>query len=185
MSNDLDAHRAALTGGDSPGKQKTERIWKMFTPEDAAMAIKAEVAMVKIGSGDEMREVRIRPLNPRQLVGAYSLIRDILMPLVTVFQPNADGSPKKVEIGDILTALGDNIDKVPELVAVILSRGNEISMDWINDNFDIILDLQLILPVFMRQNGLGKLLGNGLAAVDPTPPLQNAPVDEASLPTAG
>jgi hypothetical protein len=40
---------------------------------------------------------------------------------------------------------------------VILSRGNDISLDWINDKLDVLLDLQLILPIFLRQNGLEKL----------------------------
>lgn len=161
--------RAALAPATEPEKKNTERIWKMFTDADKAKAIKASSTKITIGSGAEQREVSIRPLNPRQLVAAYGLIRDILTPLVSVFAPNADGSPKDVQIGDILSAVGDNIDKVPELIFVILSRGNEISRDWIEDNLDILLDLQLIVPTFMAQNGLDKLMGNAQASVAPTP----------------
>jgi len=140
-------------GPSNPSAQKNEeRVWKMFTPPEAINVIKARSELVTIGSGPEAREVTIRPLSPRQLLNAYQLISQLLVPLVENLRPGQD-----VSLGAILGALGPNIDKVPELIHVILSRGNDISLDWINDKLDVLLDLQLILPIFLRQNGLEKL----------------------------
>ena len=161
----LDQQRAAMgVGPSSPSKKQTERVWKMFNDAERVAAIKAEAATIIIGSGPEAREVRIRPLNPRYLVASYSLIQEILVPLVRTFEPNEDGTRRDVSIQSILTALGDNIEKIPELVYTILKRGNEISKEWIDDNLDILLDLQLIIPIFLVQNGLGKLMGNDPAS---------------------
>lgn len=164
---------SGVSSSASSGK-RSERVWKLFTDQDKAEAIKAQVVEITIGSGAEARKVRIRPMNPRQLVASYGLIRTLLLPLTKVFTPNADGSPKPVDMGELLEAVGTNIDKVPELVYEILRRGNEISLDWINDNLDILIDLQLIIPVFLQQNGLGKLLGNdqGVDAQTPLPQIQ-------------
>jgi hypothetical protein len=136
----------------------------MFNDTEKVAAIKGASSTITIGSGPEAREVRIRPLNPRTLIQSYGLIRDILVPLMKTFEPNADGSRRDVSMQGILNSLGDNIDKVPELIYVILQRGNEISKEWIDDNLDILLDLQLIIPIFLTQNGLGKLMGNVEAA---------------------
>ncbi len=164
----LDAQRQAMGVGANPvAKKPTERIWKLFTDAERVAAIKAEDATITIGSGSESRQVRIRPLNPRTLVTSYALIQAILVPLIKTFEPNPDGTPRDVSMQNILTALGDNIDKVPELIHVILRRGNEISKDWLDDNLDILLDLQLIIPLFLEQNGLGKLMGNERASVAP------------------
>ena len=155
-------------GASSATKKPTERIWKMFTDSERVAAIKAENATITIGSGSEARDVVIRPLNPRTLVTSYALIQAILVPLIKTFEPGPDGQRRDVSMQNILTALGDNIEKVPELIHVILRRGNEISKDWLDDNLDILLDLQLIIPLFLEQNGLGKLMGNGQASVGPT-----------------
>lgn len=169
MNGTLDQQRAAMgVGAGSPSKKPTERVWKMFTDEERVKAIKAERVTITIGSGAEAREVVIRPLNPRTLVTSYALIQAILVPLIKTFEPGPDGSRRDVSMQSILTSLGDNIDKLPELIYVILKRGNEISKEWIDDNLDILLDLQLIIPLFLEQNGLGKLMGNDQPPVGPT-----------------
>lgn len=147
----------------SSTRKPTEKIWKMFNDAERVAAIKNEAATITIGSGDESRTVKIRPLNPRTLVASYALIQSILVPLIKTFEPAADGSRRDVSMQSILTALGDNIDKVPELIWVILRRGNEISKEWLDDNLDILLDLQIIIPLFLEQNGLDKLMGNAQA----------------------
>jgi hypothetical protein len=136
------------------GKPQTERVMKMFSPADAIAVIKATTVNVTLGHGAEARQFVIRPLSPKQLLGAYKLIQELLVPLAQIFKPG-----QNVSLADLIGAVGvDNIGKLPELVKVILDRGNDpVSLDWINDNLDILLDLQLILPAFLQQNGLDKL----------------------------
>ncbi len=144
-------------GAQAPGKDaskaQSERVIKMFTPVEQIEVIKASTVKVTLGHGPEARSFVIKPLSPKQLLGAYQLIQEILLPLAEIFKPG-----QNISLGDLVRALGPNIEKVPELLKVILDRGNEsVSLDWINDNLDILLDLQLILPAFLKQNGLDKL----------------------------
>jgi hypothetical protein len=134
--------------------QKTEKVYKMFTSQEEIEVIKASPDTLTIGSGDEKRKVTIFPLNPRQMIKAYGLIQEIVMPLAALFRPNTN-----ISLADLIAAIGPNIEKVPELVGVILERGNNVSQDWIENNLDILLDLQIIIPVFLRQNALDKMFG--------------------------
>jgi hypothetical protein len=162
---DLARQQQGVGPAAAASSRKNERVWKMFNDVEKVAAIKGASSTITIGSGHEAREVRIRPLNPRTLITSYGLIRDILVPLMKAFEPSPDGSRRDVSMQSILSSLGDNIDKVPELIYVILQRGNEISKDWLDENLDILLDLQLIIPIFLTQNGLGKLMGNDEAAM--------------------
>ena len=145
---------AQANRGESPSPSSTEtrvdKIYKMFTPEERVRAIKDARIEVEIGSGAEKRTIVIRPLSPRQFIEAFGLIREVLVPIMGLYGATA-GSPGMAEI---IGVLGDKIDRVPELIHFIIKRGNEVSLDWIMDNFDLGLDLQLILPPFIIQNGL-------------------------------
>jgi hypothetical protein len=144
---------AGTPGRNDAAKGQTERVMKMFTPAEQIEVIKADTVTVSLGHGAESRQFVIRPLSPKQLLGAYQLIQEILLPLAEIFKPG-----ESIGLGDLVRALGPNIEKVPELIKVILDRGNTpVSVDWINENLDILLDLQLILPAFLKQNGLDKL----------------------------
>ena len=133
-------------------ESRVERVYKFFSPPEAIRVIKSQEYKITIGSYPEQREVIIKPLSPRGLAQAYNLIREILLPLLGLFRTGE--SPT---VGDLVEALGPNMDKIPELVYVILQRGNTISKDWIEENLDILLDLQLIIPAFVEQNALDKL----------------------------
>jgi len=150
---------AQANRGESPSPSSTEtrvdKIYKMFTPEERVRAIKDARIEVEIGSGAEKRTIVIRPLSPRQFIEAFGLIREVLVPIMGLYGATA-GSPGMAEI---IGVLGDKIDRVPELIHFIIKRGNEVSLDWIMDNFDLGLDLQLILPPFIIQNGLERVLG--------------------------
>ena len=157
-ANDLKL-AAQANRGESPSPSSTEtrvdKIYKMFTPEERVRAIKDARIEVEIGSGAEKRTIVIRPLSPRQFIEAFGLIREVLVPIMGLYGATA-GSPGMAEI---IGVLGDKIDRVPELIHFIIKRGNEVSLDWIMDNFDLGLDLQLILPPFIIQNGLERVLG--------------------------
>jgi hypothetical protein len=166
---DLQARRDAMKDRPQNTDKRTERVWKMFTDKEKAAAIKSTNYLITIGSGNESREVIVRPLNPKQMIESYTLLRDILSPLIKLFEPSPDGRPKDISISSLVNALGDNVEKIPILVYAILKRGNDISLDWIENHLDIIIDLQLLIPAFLEQNALGKLLGNAPASVAPTP----------------
>lgn len=161
----------------SDAAARVERVYKFFSPAEAIRVIKSQEVRVTIGSPPEQREVIIKPLSPRGLAAAYNLIREILLPLLSLFR-----SGESPSVGDLVEALGPNIDKVPELVHVILSRGNTISKDWIEDNLDILLDLQLILPAFIEQNALDKLFSPKSKSDDQT---STASPTQTETPTTG
>lgn len=134
---------------------RIDKIYKMFTPEERIRAIKDERTVVEIGSGDERRTITIRPLSPRQFIDAFGLIREVLIPLMGLYTTN--GSTPN--LGQLIGTLGEKVDKIPELIWFIIKRGNDVSLDWVMDHFDMGLDLQLILPPFIIQNGLERVLG--------------------------
>lgn len=186
-ANELNTRRDAMLGKDSPSASgaQTERVFKMFTPFERARVIKANPVKVILGSGNESREFTIRPLTPRQMVEAYGLMTEILVPLMKQFEPSADGTPKNIGFMDLARSLGDNIDKIPLLVHIILSRGNDVSLDWVNDHLDILLDLQMIIPAVVEQNGLDKLFGGkDQPSAAPTPPAEVVPSSGTPLLTA-
>ena len=143
---------------DAPAKDtRIERVYKMFTPAERIHAIKAERIMVQIGGagGGEAMDITIRPLSPKQFVEAFQLIREVLVPIMGLYSPGA-ATPG---FADLLAVLGERIDKIPELVWFIIKRGNNIEQAWVDNNMDLGLDLQLILPPFIVQNGLERILG--------------------------
>jgi len=157
MSDDEEVSRPAYPGAPSNPHaqgQKTERVYKLFTSAEEIEVIKADPSEVWIGSGDERRKVVIRPLNPRQMIRAYGLIQEIVLPLASLFRANTN-----ISLADLISAIGPNIEKVPELIGIILERGNNVSKDWIEENLDILLDLQIIIPIFLKQNALDKMFG--------------------------
>jgi hypothetical protein len=133
--------------------QKTERVVKLFTPAEQIAVIKAEPAEVRLGHGPEARTFTIAPLSSKQLLGAYKLIQELLVPLAKLFRPGVN-----VNLDDLLNAIGPNLERIPELIQIILQRGNgDVSLDWIENHIDILLDLQILIPIFLKQNGLDKL----------------------------
>lgn len=150
---------AKAQNGEAPSARDTEpridKIYKMFTPEERIRAIKNERAVVELGSGTEKREITIRPLSPRQFIDAFGLIREVLIPLMGLYSTTG-ATPN---LGQLVGTLGEKVDKIPELIHFIIKRGNEVSLDWVMDHFDMGLDLQLILPPFIIQNGLERVLG--------------------------
>lgn len=172
----LDLARAQQSGSPelaSKSGERTERIYKMFTSAERAEIIKNNPVRVKIGSGEEQREVVIRPLSPRQVINAYGLIRDILIPIMRLYEPGENGEKKNIGLTEFVGALGENIDKLVDLIHAILSRGNTISKDWLDEHMDLVLDAQIIIPIFLEQNGLMKLLGKDRAPEDLTPKSQD------------
>lgn len=140
----------------TPGKQ-VDRVVKLFPDKDRIEAIKATPIKLMIGHPPEQREVTVYPMNPKQVIAAFGLIRELLLPIIGVVTRSERG--ETISVPELLEAFGTNVDKLPILVYHILQRGNAISQDWIDEHLDLILDLQLILPVFLTQNGLGKLFG--------------------------
>jgi hypothetical protein len=166
---DLKAEREALLEDEAAERgitkkdEKVERVLKLFTPAEKADAIRANPVTVKV-SVTEPRDVKILPLNVMGMIKAYKLIRAILIPVLAKF-----GAGQTVTLDQILEALGEEqADQIPDLLLLILQRGNQISKDWIIEHLDT-LDCQVIFPVFVEQNGLEKLLGGLSASVGRMP----------------
>ena len=102
-------------------------------------------------------------MSPKQMVKAYGLIRVLLLPIVGVVAKQSAG--EKIEVADLLEMFGENVDKIPELIYMILERGNDVSQEWIDEHMDLVLDVMQIAPLFLEQNGMVKLhSGNGEAS---------------------
>lgn len=161
-ATDLAQHRDAQLGTtEKKDGSRTDRILKMFPSEDKIKAIKADTKKVTLGHGENELVVTVYPMSPKQMVQAYGLIRQLILPIIGIVMKQNVG--QQIAITDILDAFGENVDKLPELIFYILSRGNQgVTQEWVNDHFDLVLDMQAILPPFLEQNGLGKLFaGNG------------------------
>ncbi len=164
---DAESAGAAGAGSTSDGNgPKTESVVKMFMDEDKIKAIKARTCIVTVGT--PATEVVIRPLSTAGMVAAFKSLRHLLVPVLALGKSAGQGAAPTISA--ILDAFGDNIEDVPELVTIILQRGNpDIDRKWVDKNLDILLDLQVIIPPFLEQNGLdrmfsGKLVGRGVAS---------------------
>ncbi len=173
-----EVQREAEDAGAAPTNTRVDRVYKMFTPEERVRAIKAQRTEVEIGGsgGGDSLKIVIRPLSPKQFIEAFALIREVLFPIMALYGPG-----KSPGFADLLSVLGERIDKLPELVWFIIKRGNNITQEWVDNNMDLGLDLQLILPPFIIQNGLERFLGgtdaplphaeaNGASTEIPAPP---------------
>jgi len=186
--NDLAQRRELMNGTTKPGTPKVESIIKFFMSSDKIAAIKAEDTRVTIGTPP--MEVNIRPMSPKLVAESYTLIRQLLLPILTVISMSQAGG--NVSISAFLDAFGENIDALPELIFKILQRGNgEVTREWCDDHLDFLLDAQLILPIFLRQNGLDRLFAgkegapsteNGAATAEEkvTPPMVESLASSAS-----
>jgi hypothetical protein len=151
---------------DRPGGQaRVQRVRKFFSEPAAIEALKASPVYIRIGNpAFETRDVIVYPLTPAQFAVAYSTLKDVLLPVLDLFKPG-QAAPQLPQIMDVL---GDKVSQLPKLINIILQRSpNPPSEDWLNSNMDFLLDLQLIIPPFIAQNGLEKLFGGGNEA----PPL--------------
>jgi len=161
-ATELSKHRDAQLGTtETKDGSRTDRILKMFPSADKIKAIKADTKKVTLGHGENELDVTIYPMSPKQMVQAYGLIRQLILPIIGIVMKQNVGD--QIAITDILDAFGENVDKLPQLIFYILERGNRnVTQEWVDDHFDLVLDLQAILPPFLEQNGLGKLFaGNG------------------------
>ena len=161
-ATDLAKHRDANLGTETQANgSRTDRILKMFPPAEKIKAIKADTKKLTLGHGENELDVTIYPMSPKQMVLAYGLIRQLILPIIGIVMKQNVG--QQIAITDILDAFGENVDKLPQLIFYILERGNRnVTQEWVDDHFDLVLDLQAILPPFLEQNGLGKLFaGNG------------------------
>lgn len=144
---------------DAPGRPKTEEVIKMYSDDERMRVISKEAVKIKIGTPE--KEVLLYPLSLRQLLGFLPKVKSVLGPVLILFKDRRAGDPA-IPIAAIVEALAERIDELPEIVTVILSRGNaEIDHDWLMDHFDVVPDMQTILPIFLKQNGLDKLLNLG------------------------
>lgn len=179
-ASDLKAHRDALAGrepGEDNGKSRIDRIIKMFTPADEIAAIKDLPSTVRIGTPPV--DIMIRPMSTRTLLESLGIIRKLIGPLLEM-------SNKQITTADMLEQLSENVKDLPILIYNILKRGNEttITQDWVDDNFDVLLDLQVVLPIFLRQNALDKLFGGGQASPKDEAATKAAPTDPFPQTTA-
>jgi hypothetical protein len=165
MPSDIELARTQQQPGRNPGQARVQRVRKFFSEPEAIEALKAAPVHIRIGNpAFETRDVTIYPLTPGQFAVAYSTLKDVLLPVLDLFKPG-EAAPQLPQIMDVL---GDKVSQLPKLIHTILQRSpNPPSEDWLNSNMDFLLDLQLIIPPFIAQNGLEKLFGGGNAA----PPL--------------
>jgi len=181
--HDLEQRRELMNGTTKPGATKVESIIKFFMSEDKIAAIKAEDTRITIGTPP--MQVSIKPMSPKLVADSYTLIRKLLLPILTVISMSQAGD--NVPISAFLDAFGENIDALPELIFKILQRGNpDVTREWCDEHLDFLLDVQVILPIFLRQNGLDRLfagkevapqIGAGAAVAEekPAPPMGESP----------
>jgi hypothetical protein len=142
------------------GQPKTEQVVKMFMDADKIAAIKGTTVTVYVGTPPT--PVVIRPLSTRGMIEAYKYLRHLLLPILTLAKNSAGGAQT---VSGIMDAFGENIDDVPKLLAIILQRANPaIDEAWVLEKLDILLDLQLIIPPFLQQNGLDRMFSGKSAA---------------------
>src|SRR5215831_3548530 len=161
MSVDMSelARRGQEMRSDGPGtgapERKTEDTLRMYT-DDEKLAVISKGA-VKMEIGTPPQEITLYPLSLRQLMVFLPKLKTAMGPLLVLFKDRKTGDPA-VPIAQIVDALAEKIDEVPDLVFTLLERGNgNISKEWLMDHFDFVPDMQAIIPVFLRQNGLDKL----------------------------
>jgi hypothetical protein len=161
-----DRDKAGSSGNGEAGQPKVESVVKMFMDPDKIAAI-------------------LKPLSTRQMVSIFKSLRHLILPIMSLAQ-RSKSENGAVTLTHILNAFGDNIDDVPKLIHAILMRGNpDLSEEWVLDHFDVILDMQVILPHFMRQNNLDRLFsGKSAAPVEPSSPESASTTRETDTTTA-
>jgi hypothetical protein len=180
-ADELKQRREAMNGTGPSSKDKTENVIKFFFDAEKIAAIKAQDTRITIGTPPT--PIVIRPMSPKGVAESYVLIRKLVMPLITLINEAREGAP--MNLGLMMEAFGENIEILPELLFRIISRGNpDLTRDWCDEHIDFALDAMLIIPIFLEQNGLGKLFsGKAQAALveNPgTPPEQSSKQTEES-----
>jgi hypothetical protein len=179
-ADELKQRREAMNGAPS-SKDKTENVIKFFFDADKIAAIKAQDTRITIGTPPT--PIVIRPMSPKGVAESYVLIRKLVMPLITLINEARQGST--LNLGLMMEAFGENIEILPELLYRIIQRGNpDLTREWCDEHIDFALDAMLIIPIFLEQNGLGKLFsGKVQAALEEkpgAPPESEPPLTEES-----
>ena len=167
---DLAAARAANSPS-APGtdKERTESVVRMFNDSERMGIVTKQSVLLTLGTPP--LEVHIMPMSVGQLLKVLPMLKQLLAPLLAALKERKAGETLAMGtfIEMLMESLGDHPERLPELIQAMLERGNNITIPWIENNFDFVPDMQQLLPVFLKQNGLDKLFNLGKqAAPSPT-----------------
>ena len=154
----LDEQRTAMNGDRTPSKadDRTEQTVHLLNQTEKIEALEKKAETVILGTPPV--KLTILPMTPAQMLVAWPLIRKIAGPFFKVMAAVQAGQSADA-FAVFFDALGDDISFLPDLIWLIIKRGNDmtITRQWVDDNFDFGPDLAAILPIFVRQNYLAKL----------------------------
>lgn len=163
-ASELARHRAARVGdgtpeGGSSDRPKVEDVVRMYSDEERMAVVGKEAVKLKIGTPE--KEIMLYPLSLRQVIAFLPKLKSVLGPVLLLFKERKTGDPP-VPIASIIEALSEKVEELPDVLMVIFSRGNgDVDKDWLMDHLNLVPDMQVVLPIFLKQNGLDKLLNLG------------------------
>ena len=162
-AGELARHRAARVGDGLPegadGRPKTEEVLRMYSDDERMTVIAKEAVKIKIGTPE--KEISLYPLSLRQVIAFLPRMKTVLGPVLLLFKERRTGDPP-IPIASIIEAMSERVEELPDVLLTIFSRGNgDVDRDWLLDHLDLVPDMQKVLPIFLKQNGLEKLLNLG------------------------
>lgn len=166
-ASELARHRQLRAGEGTPeggpdGRPKVEDVVRMYSDEERMAVIGKEAVKIKVGTPE--KEIMLYPLSLRQVILFLPKMKSVLGPVLLLFKERRAGDPP-VPIAAIIEALSEKVEELPDVLMTIFSRGNgDVDKDWLLDHLDLVPDMQTVMPIFLRQNGLEKLLNLGKAA---------------------
>ena len=154
---DLQARRAQMQADSKPAAQTEDRTEKTVHMLDTAEKVEAlNPTIERITIGTPPIEVAIMPMTPAQMVKAWPLLTKLFKPMAKMAQASQIG---QVDFESLLDSIGTDVSFVPELLWLILERGNKdiITKEFVNDHLNFIEDAIKIFPIFLKQNPVQKL----------------------------
>lgn len=162
-ASELARHRQMRVGDGPPeggsDRPKVEDVVRMYSDEERMAVIGKEAVKIKIGTPE--KEVMLYPLSLRQVISFLPKMKSVLGPVLLLFKERRAGDPP-VPIASIIEALAEKVEELPDVLMTIFVRGNgDIDREWLMEHLDLVPDMQTVLPIFLKQNGLEKLLNLG------------------------
>lgn len=163
-ASELDRQRQLRTrdpDSANPARAKVEEVVRTFSDDEKMEIVNKKAVVIQIGT--PARDVTLRPLSLRQVTVFLPRLKMALGPLLLLFRERKAGDPP-IPMAMIIDALVEHMDDLPDLIWTILERGNtDIDKLWLEEHMDFAIDMQQILPIFLKQNALNKLFNLGKA----------------------
>lgn len=151
---------AARDGGPDGGtdRRTTEEVVRTFNSRERMDVIAKQAIEIEVGS--PATKIVMTPLSTRQVMALLPKLKAIVGPVITAFRSRKGTDTVPIDV--LFDTITDNIEQLPQLLTLILQRGNpSISEEFVLDKIDLILDMKFMMPIFLWQNGLDKLFNMG------------------------